>query len=107
MFLNKTKPIIAYLIISICFGFTYPWHTIGFALTFTIFGLIMCEVTHRTDSYHVSLLLLYFAYIFHAALPWHGPEITMYIVIPISIAISAVLLILYTFKPEKFEINND
>ncbi|MHA1380892.1 MAG: hypothetical protein ACTSRG_21205 [Candidatus Helarchaeota archaeon] len=104
MFINKTRPFVAYVIISLCFGFSYPWHTIGFAITFTIFGLIMCEITRRTDSYHVSLFLLYFAYIFHAGLAWNGPEITLFIIIPISICICCILLFLLLFKSEKFEL---
>ncbi len=106
MFMSKTKTIFAYLIISVCFGFAYPWHTFGFALTFTLFGLILCEITRRTDSYYISLLLLYFAYIFHAALPWHGPEITLYVIIPVSIIICGILIILYIFKLEKFKTSN-
>jgi hypothetical protein len=105
-FMSKTKTIFAYLIISVCFGFAYPWHTFGFAFTFTLFGLILCEITRRTDSYFVSLLLLYFAYIFHAALPWHGPEITLFIIIPISIAICGILFFIHIFKLEKFKISN-
>jgi len=103
MFMSRTRVAFAYLIISFCFGFTYPWHTIGYAFTFTIFGLIMCEVTRRTDSYYASLFLFYFAYIFHAALPWHGPDITLFIIIPISLIICGILLFFLIFKSEHFK----
>lgn len=98
LFLNITKPWAAYLTISILFGFCYPWHTIGFAFTFTLFGFLLCYLTRKTDSYYPGLLLLYFAYIFHAALPWHGDFITYTTIYPMSLGIIALLIYLNLHK---------
>ena len=91
LFLNKTNEWTAYIIISILFGFCYPWHTFGFAITFIIFGFLICYLTRKTNSYLTGLILLYFAYIFHAGLAWQGPLITFSVIYPISITIIAVL----------------
>jgi len=92
LFLNVTKPWLSYFIISILFGICFPWHTVGYAITFTIFGLLICYLTRKTDSYIPGLILVYFAYIFHTALPWNGPLITFTVIFPISIGILGVLV---------------
>jgi hypothetical protein len=92
LFMSKLKPWAAYLIISILFGFCYPWHTIGFALTFTLFGFALCILTRKTGSYWPGLILLYFAYIFHAGLPWNGPLLTFFVIYPISLGIMSFLI---------------
>ncbi|MHA1265999.1 MAG: hypothetical protein ACTSRS_12275 [Candidatus Helarchaeota archaeon] len=68
LFLNKFPRRWAFVFISLLFGFCYPWHTFGFAITFTFFGLLLCYLTEKTNSYLSGLILLYFAYIFHAGL---------------------------------------
>ena len=98
MMLNATKEWAAYLIISLLFGFCYPWHTIGFAFTFTLFGFAICYITRKTDSYLGGLILFYFAYIFHAAIPWHGPVITFALIYPLLLAILGIL-IFFRLKP--------
>ncbi|MHA1292016.1 MAG: hypothetical protein ACTSQJ_05040 [Promethearchaeota archaeon] len=97
LFLNITRPWLAYLIIAILFGFCYPWHTFGFAMIFMIFGFLLCYLTRKTNSYLPGLILLYFAYIFHAGLPWHGAILTFTIVYPISIGI-LIILFYYNLK---------
>ncbi|TFG18851.1 MAG: hypothetical protein EU533_07370 [Promethearchaeota archaeon] len=99
LLLNKFShaPWIAYLIISILFGFCYPWHTIGFAFTFIIFGLGLCILVRKTDSFWPGLMLLYFAYIFHAGLAWQGPLITFAVIFPISISL-LILIVYATFR---------
>jgi len=92
MLLSKLKPWAAFLITAILFGFSYPWHTPGFALTFTFFGLILCILVRKTDSFIPGLVLLYFAYIFHAGLAWQGPNITFTIIFPTSLGILAVII---------------
>ncbi|MHA1148243.1 MAG: hypothetical protein ACTSR8_08355 [Promethearchaeota archaeon] len=87
------KPWVAYLIISILFGLCYPWHTLGFAFTFMIFGFGLCILVRKTDSFLPGLVLLYFAYIFHAGLAWQGPLITFTVIYPISIVI--LIMIIY------------
>jgi hypothetical protein len=98
MMLNATKEWAAYLIISILFGFCYPWHTLGFAFTFTIFGCAICYITRKMDSYFGGLILFYFAYIFHAGLPWHGPVITFALIYPLLLAIASILAF-FNLKP--------
>ena len=99
LFLNKMKEWQAFLIISVLFGFCYPWHTIGFAITFMLFGVILCYLTYKTDSYLPGLILLYFSYIFHAGLAWQGPIITFSIIYPISIILIGIVLI-FNIKKE-------
>ncbi len=94
LFLNVTKPWIAYIIIAVLFGICFPWHTVGYAITFTGFGFLLCYLTRKTDSYLPGLVLIYFAYIFHTALPWNGPLITFTIIFPISILIVGMLIYL-------------
>ncbi|MBD3230420.1 MAG: hypothetical protein GF329_19730 [Candidatus Lokiarchaeota archaeon] len=95
LFLNRVKEWQAYLITSVLFGICYPWHTFGFAITFMFFGFLICYLTRKTDSYFTGLILLYFAYIFHAGLAWHGPTITFTVIYPISISIF-VCIAIYT-----------
>lgn len=97
MLLNRTKPWIAYLTTSILFGFCYPWHTIGFAVVFIFFGLILCHLTRKTSSFLPGLILLYFAYIFHAGLAWQGAIVTFAVIYPISILI-LVVIVYSTFR---------
>ncbi len=92
LFMNKTKPWIAYLTISLLFGFCYPWHTLAYAFTFTLFGFVVCILTRKTGSYLSGIILLYFAYIFHAGLPWNGPFITFIVIYPISVLIMSILI---------------
>jgi len=98
LFMSKTKPIYAYIIVSVLFGLCYPWHTFGFALTFMIFGFLLCYLTRKTDSYLPGLILLYFAYIFHAGLPWHGATITFFVIYPISVGVLSFLIYLNVIK---------
>ena len=98
LFLNKIKPIYAYAIVSTLFGLCYPWHTWGFALTFIIFGFLLCYLTRKTDSYLPGLILLYFAYIFHAGIPWNGAMITFFVIYPISIGVLLSLVYLNILK---------
>jgi len=98
LFLNKIKPIYAYAIVSTLFGLCYPWHTWGFALTFIIFGFLLCYITRKTDSYLPGLILLYFAYIFHAGIPWNGAMITFFVIYPISIGVLLSLVYLNILK---------
>lgn len=92
LFLNKVKPWFSYAIIAFLFGFCFPWHTIGYAITFTGFGFLICYLTRKTDSYLPGLILVYFAYIFHTALPWNGPLITFTVIFPISIIILGIIV---------------
>ncbi|NVM30110.1 MAG: hypothetical protein HWN65_14800 [Candidatus Helarchaeota archaeon] len=101
LFLNRTQDWVAYLVISVLFGFCYPWHTFGFAITFIIFGILLCHLTRKTNSYLTGLILLYFAYIFHAGLAWHGALITFSIIYPIS-AVILCISILLSFKKDLF-----
>lgn len=87
LFLNITQEWKAYLIISVLFGFCYPWHTFGFALTFMIFGFLICILTRKTNSFLTGMILLYFAYIFHTGLAWQGPLITFSVIYPIAIIV--------------------
>ncbi|MHA1699448.1 MAG: hypothetical protein ACTSWN_11450 [Promethearchaeota archaeon] len=89
------KDWIAYLIVGTLFGFCYPWHTIGFAITFIIFGFALCIIKRKTGSYWHCLVLLYFAYIFHAGLPWHGAYITIVVIHPISIVMIGLLAVFF------------
>ena len=45
MLQSVTHEWVAYIVISLLFGFNYPWHTFGYAITFTIFGLLLCYLT--------------------------------------------------------------
>jgi len=72
----------------------------GFAITFSFFGFIICYLTRKTNSYLLGLILLYFSYIFHAGLAWNGGFITIFIIFPISIFLM-VLLIFFDVKREK------
>jgi hypothetical protein len=92
LFLNRAKPWVAYLIVSVLFGFCYPWHTLAYAFTFTLFGFALCILTRKTGSYLSGLILLYFAYIFHAGLPWNGPIITFFLIYPISLGVMGALI---------------
>ncbi|HUX98176.1 MAG TPA: hypothetical protein VMV49_01360 [Candidatus Deferrimicrobium sp.] len=92
LFLNFTKEWVAYIIIAVLFGFCYPWHTVGFALTFILFGFLICILTRKTNSYLTGLNLLYFAYIFHAGLAWQGSLITFSIIFPVSSILLGILL---------------
>ncbi|NVM55280.1 MAG: CPBP family intramembrane metalloprotease, partial [Candidatus Helarchaeota archaeon] len=58
LFLNRTNEWTAYIIISVLFGFCYPWHTIGFAITFVMFGILLCYLTRKTNSFLPGLILL-------------------------------------------------
>ncbi len=100
IFLNLMQEWQAYILISILFGICYPWHTMGFAITFSFFGFIICYLTRKTNSYLLGLILLYFSYIFHAGLAWNGGFITIFIIFPISIFLM-VLLIFFDVKREK------
>ncbi|MHA1270962.1 MAG: hypothetical protein ACTSPY_14305 [Candidatus Helarchaeota archaeon] len=97
LILNVLKEWQAYLLISIIFGICYPWHTIGFAITFIFFGILICYLTRKTNSYYTGLILLYFAYIFHALLAWQGSLITFTIIYPMSSLICIILLV-YSLK---------
>lgn len=94
LFLNITQEWKAYLIISVLFGFCYPWHTFGFALTFMIFGFLICILTRKTNSFLTGMILLYFAYIFHTGLAWQGPLITFSVIYPIAIIVLGCSLFL-------------
>ena len=94
LFLNKVKPWLSYLIIAFLFGFCFPWHTVGYAITFMGFGFLLCYLTRKTDSYLPGFVLVYFAYLFHTGLPWNGPLITFTIIFPISIGILGILIYL-------------
>lgn len=90
------KPWQACVAVSLLFGFCYPWHTFGFALTFAAFGLVLCGIMLKTGSYWSCWALLYFAYLFHAGLPWHGPRITLFAILPaalLALILSAYALI--------------
>lgn len=105
MLMSFTREWVAYLVISILFGLCYPWHTWGFAITFMFFGVILCYLTRKTDSYLSGLILLYFAYIFHAGLPWQGPFITIFVIFPLIFCILGILVLLH-FKLNAFSIIN-
>ncbi len=92
LFFDNTKPWVAYLTISLLFGFCYPWHTLSFAITFVFFGFALFYITRKTDSYLPGLVLLYFSYIFHAGLPWQGAYITFLIIFPISVVVLVSLI---------------
>lgn len=77
----------ATVVTAVLFGLCYPWHTLGFAVTFMLFGGLLAITTDRTRSYWLGLLLLYFSYIFHAALPWHGAGVTFSVVYPLGIGV--------------------
>ena len=81
---------LAYFVTAVLFGFCYPWHTSGFAVAFSAFGLLLCAVTLKTGSYLTGWALLYFAYIFHAGLPWHGPALTFSVVFPVVVLVLAL-----------------
>lgn len=83
------RPWLAYAATALLFGFAYPWHTVGFALTFTLFGLLLGLLVRRTGTHWAGILLLYAAYLFHAGLPWHGPAVTYYLVHPLALAVLA------------------
>jgi hypothetical protein len=85
LFLNITHEWKAYLIISVLFGFCYPWHTFGFAITFSIFGFLICILTRKTNSFLTGMILLYFSYLFHTGLAWQGPLITFSLIYPIAV----------------------
>jgi len=93
MFMNRGVKF-AYVVTSVLFGLCYPWHTVGFAITFMIFGFLLCVITKKTGSYLAGMLLLYLSYIFHTGLPWQGAEITILIIHPVSIGMVFVVLIL-------------
>lgn len=78
---------IACMVISVLFGFCYPWHTVGFAFVFILFGFLLCTITIKTDSCLIGWSLLYFAYLFHAGLSWHGPVITQLAVLPLALIV--------------------
>jgi len=84
---------LATIVTSVLFGLTYPWHTVGFALTFMVFGFLFCILARKTGSYVVGLALLYLAYIFHAGLPWHGNAVTVFFIHPMSLALIACLIL--------------
>ncbi|MHA1697101.1 MAG: hypothetical protein ACTSXT_04080 [Candidatus Helarchaeota archaeon] len=92
MLLNIVKDWKAYTIISILFGLCYPWHTFGFAITFIFFGFLISYLTRKTKSYYTGLILLYFAYIFHAGLAWNGSFITFSLIYPITIVICLITI---------------
>ncbi|HPO12682.1 MAG TPA: hypothetical protein PLI09_04495 [Candidatus Hydrogenedentes bacterium] len=77
----------AYGLISVLFGFCYPWHTVGFAVAFILFGFLLCATTFKADSYLIGWSLLYFSYLFHAGLPWHGPVITQFVLFPLALLV--------------------
>ncbi len=93
LFLNRTNKWISYLSISVLFGFCYPWHTVGFAITFIIFGILLCYLTEKTNSYLTGLILLYYAYIFHAGLAWNGALITFAVIYPLSLTLLVTVLL--------------
>lgn len=107
LFLSKTSKWVAYLVISVLFGFCYPWHTVGFALTFTLFGVLLCYLTSKTNSYLSGLILLYFAYIFHAGLAWQGAFLTICVIYPLTAGILAIVLLLQCWKTNTFILNID
>lgn len=94
MLLNESKEWVAYLVVSLLFGFCYPWHTFAYALVFSFFGFVICFLTRKTDSYLPGFILFYFAYIFHAGLPWNGPLITFTIIYPILLVVIGVQLLI-------------
>jgi len=94
LFLNITQEWKAYLIISVLFGFCYPWHTFGFAITFSIFGFLLCILTRKTNSFLTGMILLYFCYLFHTGLAWQGPLITFSVIYPIA----AIMLVCNIFS---------
>ncbi len=102
LFYDNTKPWVAYLTISVLFGFCYPWHTFAFAITFVFFGFALCYLVRKTDSYLPGLALLYLSYVFHAGLPWQGAYITFVIIYPITIAVLLSVLIA-NFKNKTFK----
>ncbi len=102
LFLNLTGEWKAILISSVLFGFCYPWHTFGFAITFTLFGILICYLTRRTNSYFSGLVLLYFSYIFHAGLAWQGATITFAVIYPISIGVLGLVSFLNYKKNSLF-----
>jgi hypothetical protein len=81
-------------ITAVMFGICYPWHTVGFAITFAIFGLLLSIIARKTGSYVPGLALLYLAYIFHAGLPWHGEVFSMLALQPVSIVVVCLLVFL-------------
>jgi cellulose synthase/poly-beta-1,6-N-acetylglucosamine synthase-like glycosyltransferase len=82
------------MITALMFGICYPWHTVGFAATFAIFGLLLSIIARKTGSYVPGLALLYLAYIFHAGLPWHGAVASIYALQPIAIALVCLLVLM-------------
>jgi hypothetical protein len=82
------------IITAVMFGICYPWHTIGFAVTFAIFGFLLSIIARKTGSYVPGLALLYLAYIFHAGLPWHGEVFSILALLPVSIVVVGLLAFL-------------
>ncbi len=107
LFQRFKKGWLATLVTSLLFGLTYPWHTIGFAITFMGFGFLFCILTRKTGSYVVGLLLLYFAYIFHAGLPWHGEAATFLVIHPVSVTVLCCMVLASLIWNRRFLHRND
>ncbi|MEX2684976.1 MAG: hypothetical protein Q6373_025600 [Candidatus Sigynarchaeota archaeon] len=90
----KKGSLLPALLTAVLFGICYPWHTVGFAITFAAFGFLLAVLARKTGSYVPGLVLLFLAYIFHTGLPWNGPGFTIYVLQPVSAGIACILALL-------------
>ena len=86
------KPWIAYIIISFFFALLNTLHTLSYSITYFCFGIILCILVRKTDSFLPAFFFLYLSYIFHAGLPWRGAVETITIIYPISILILIIIV---------------
>ncbi len=94
----KKGPLLPVIVTAVLFGICYPWHTVGFAVTFAAFGLLLALLTRKTGSYLPGLIMLFLAYIFHTGLPWNGPGFTIYVLQPVSIVIACSLAVVVVIR---------
>nr|MDO8085153.1 hypothetical protein [Candidatus Sigynarchaeum springense] len=96
--LFKKGPLPPALVTAVLFGICYPWHTVGFAVTFAAFGFLLAVLARKTGSFLPGLVLLFLAYIFHTGLPWNGPGFTIYVLQPVSIAVACIIAFLVVIR---------
>ena len=84
-----TIPAVA--VCAILVGVLTPWHTVGFAVTFALFGVGLWVLMAKTGSHLTPFLTLYLSYITHACLPWRGDVVTWGVIIPGSLVLAVML----------------
>jgi hypothetical protein len=85
----------AVAVCAVLTGALTPWHTLGFAVSYAVFGVALWFLMRKTGTHLTPFLVMYLAYIAHALMPWQGDAVTWYLIVPGG----ALLLIAVALAP--------